>query len=62
MKSLKTIANNIDVKHYHELGNKENSAIPCVSGTAWLSYLPAHPAFVSEINKQSEMLATLLKQ
>lgn len=62
MKSLKTIASHVDVKHYHELGNKENSAIPCASGTAWLSYLPAHPAFVSDLNKQSEMLATLLKQ
>lgn len=62
MRSLKTIANHLDVKHYHELGNKENSAIPCASGTAWLSYLPAHPVFVSDLNKQSEMLATLLKQ
>lgn len=62
LRSLKTIANHIDVKHYHQLGNKENSAIPCVSGEAWLSYLPASSAFVSELNKQSEMLAALLKQ
>lgn len=62
MKSLKTIANHVDVKHYHQLGNKENSAIPCVSAAAWLSYLPASSAFVSDLNKQSEMLATLLKQ
>lgn len=62
VKSLKTIANHVDVKHYHQLGNKENSAIPCIAGTAWLSYLPASSAFVSDLNKQSEMLATLLKQ
>ncbi len=62
IKSLKTIANHIDVKHYHQLGNKENYAIPCISGSAWLSYLPASSAFVSDLNKQSEMLATLLKQ
>jgi hypothetical protein len=62
LRSLKTIANHIDIKHYHQLGNKENSAIPCVSGEAWLSYLPASPAFVTDLNKQSEMLAALLKQ
>jgi hypothetical protein len=62
LRSLKTIANHIDIKHYHQLGNKENSAIPCVSGEAWLSYLPASPAFVTDLNKQSEMLAAILKQ
>lgn len=61
LRSLKTIASHIDVKHYHHLGNKENSAIPCVSGEAWLSYLPASSAFVTDLNKQSEMLAALLK-
>jgi len=62
MRSLKTIANHIDVKHYHQLGNKENSAIPCATGAAWLSYLPASSAFISDLNKQSEMLASILKQ
>jgi hypothetical protein len=59
---LKTIANHLDVRYYHQLGKKENSAIPCVSGAGWLSYLPASPAFVSDLNKQSEMLGTILKQ
>ena len=62
MRSLKTIANHMDVKHYHQLGNKENSAIPCVAGEAWLSYLPVSQAFLSELNKKSEMLAAILKQ
>lgn len=61
LRSLKTIANHIDVKHYHHLGNKENSAIPCISGEAWLSYLPASSAFLTDLNKQSEVLAAILK-
>ena len=59
--SLKTVANHLDVKHYHQLGKKENSAIPCVSAAAWLSYLPASAAFVSDLNKQSELLAAIIK-
>jgi hypothetical protein len=60
MPCLKNIANHQDIKYFHRLGNKENSAIPCVSGQAWLSCLPASPAFLSEINKHSEMLASIL--
>lgn len=59
---LKTIANHLDVKHYHQLGKKENSAIPCISAEAWLSYLPASTAFISDLNKQSEMLSAIIKQ
>jgi hypothetical protein len=62
MKGLKTIANHLDVKHYHHWENKENLTIPCVSGQAWLSYLPASTLFISELNKQSEVLANVLKQ
>ena len=62
MRGLKTIANRLDVKHYHQIENKENLALPCASAQAWLSYLPASPAFLSELNKQSEMLANILKQ
>lgn len=62
MNSLKTIANHQDIKYFHKLGNKENSAIPCISGQAWISCLPASPTFLSEISKQSEMLANILTQ
>lgn len=61
MKHLKLLANHLDIKHYLQLGNKENSAIPCISGSAWLSCLPIGPTFLSEMNKQSEVLAELLK-
>ena len=62
MRGLKTIASHLDVKHYRQVGNKENSGLPCISAQTWLSYLPANPVFISELDKQSEMLATVLKQ
>lgn len=61
MKDLKSLANRQDVKHYQVTENKELSAIPCISGQTWLSYLPPSPAFLSDLNKQSEMLAGILK-
>lgn len=60
--SLKTIANHLDIKYFQQLGKKENLAIPCISGGAWLSYLPASSSFITDINKQSEMIATIIKQ
>jgi hypothetical protein len=59
--SLKTIANHLDVKYFQQLGKKENSAIPCISAEAWLSYLPASTAFMSKLNKQSEILSDIIK-
>lgn len=61
MKDLKNLANKLDVKHYQMTENKEISALPCISSQTWLSYLPPSPAFLSELNKQSEMLAGILK-
>ena len=62
MKNLKLIGSHLDIKYYLSVVNKENSALPCVSSQAWLSCLPASPHFISEVNKESEMLAKLLKQ
>ncbi len=62
MRDLKLIANHTDIKYYLSVANKENSALPCVSSRAWLSCLPASASFISEVGKQSEMLASLLKQ
>ncbi len=62
MKNLKLIASHLDIKYYLSVVNKENSSLPCASSRAWLSCLPISPAFVSEVNKQSEAMANLLKQ
>ena len=61
MKDLKNLANRLDVKHYQMTENKEISAVPCVSSKTWLSYLPPSPAFLSELSKQSELIAGILK-
>lgn len=61
MKDLKNLSNKLDVKHYQQTENKENSVIPCISSRTWLSYLPPSPAFLSELGKQSETLAGILK-
>lgn len=52
MKSLKLLADHKDVKYFHQIGKKENSAIPCISGETWLSYLPPSATFLSTIGKQ----------
>lgn len=61
MKDLKILTNRLDIKHFQMTENKEISAIPCISAQTWLSCLPASPAFLSELSKQSEMLAGILK-
>jgi hypothetical protein len=61
MKDLKVLANRLDVRHYQRTENKEIFALPCISGETWLSYLPASPAFLSDLSKQSELLAGILK-
>jgi len=61
LKSLKQIAGHLDIKYYLQIENKENSAIPCISERVWLSCLPAGPSFLSEIDKQSEAVASVLK-
>ena len=60
--NLKMIANHLDIKYFVSVTNKENSALPCVSGQAWLSCLPAGASFVADVSKQSEAVAKLLKQ
>lgn len=62
MKNLSLIGSHADIKYYQSVVNKENSALPCASSRAWLSCLPASASFVSEVGKQSEELANLLKQ
>lgn len=62
IKNLILIANHLDIKYYLPVANKENSALPCASSRAWLSCLPVNASFVSEVGKQSEALAHLLKQ
>ena len=61
LNGLKRIASHLDIKYCSQIENKENFAIPCISGQVWLSCLPAGPTFLSEIDKQSETIANVLK-
>lgn len=60
MKSLKLLADHLDIKYFNQIGKKENSAIPCISGETWLSYLPPSGEFLKLVNKQYEMLHPIL--
>ena len=56
MKHLKLLASHIDIKYFQQLSGAENLPLPCVSGQAWLSFLPISKDFLDIINKQYEML------
>jgi hypothetical protein len=62
MKSLQLLVDHLDIKYFNQIGKKENSAIPCISGESWLSYLPPSAGFLSEINKKSEIVSNILNE
>lgn len=62
MKALKLIENHKDIKYFHQVGNKENSAIPCVSGETWLSYLPPSQGFLDIVKRQYSWLLPIFKE
>jgi hypothetical protein len=57
MKNLKLLAEQVGIKYFHQIKNKENSVIPCVSEQAYISCLPAGPSFNEVLRKECEMLA-----
>ena len=59
MTSLQMLADHLDIKYFNQIGKKENSAIPCVSGETWLSYLPASGNFLELLDKQYEKIAPI---
>ncbi len=60
MKSLRLLVDHTDLKYFNQIGKKENSAIPCISGETWLSYMPPSGEFLRLVNKQYEMLHPIL--
>ena len=62
IKSLKYLVSHLGIKYYLQVENKEKSAVPCASEQTWISCLPAAQSFLSEIDKQSEVVANVLKQ
>ncbi len=49
--NLQYIFKNLDVKHFHELKSKKNSALPCQSNKTWLTFMPASTDFAEIIKK-----------
>jgi hypothetical protein len=59
MKSLQLLADHLDIKYFNQIGKKENSALPCVNGETWISYLPPSGQFIQLINDKYEMLSPI---
>ena len=62
IKNLKVIASHADIKYFQKIENKEKSAFPCISGEAWLSYLPPGQSFITMIKQQYEILLPIFEQ
>jgi hypothetical protein len=60
-KSLKLLANNLDVKYFRQIGKKENLAMPCASGQSWISFLSPSQGFLDLIKRQYEVLLPIFE-
>ena len=59
MESLLLLADHVETKYFHQIGKKENNAIPCILGETCLSFLPPSPGFLEIFGKQYEIIAKL---
>ena len=62
LENLKLISQNLDIKYFKKLPIKKNMYMPCLSGEAWLSCLPASEAFSQFMKKDYSNLSFLQKQ
>jgi hypothetical protein len=61
MKNLGHLAKNLDIKQFRQIGKKEKSVIPCVSGETWLSCaVPLPEAFLAMLSKKHEIIYNIL--
>lgn len=60
LEHLQLLASNLDIRYYTKIGKKENCPIPCNKAEAWLSSLPASPAFTSLMKKECEVIVPFL--
>ena len=58
--NLKNIVKKSDIKYYIKLKNKEKSILPCLTGQAWLTSLPASKEFTDIIRKEYPHILPLL--
>jgi hypothetical protein len=57
--NLRKIYENLDLKNYIQIKNKEN-ILPCVEGKSWLSCLPASEEFIKLVESESGFNLTIL--
>ena|ERR1700678_4371258 len=60
MKSLILLAKHLEIKYFHQIGKKENSAMPCVDGRSWISLVPVSNGFLDIIKEQYKILLPIL--
>jgi hypothetical protein len=60
MKSLTLLAKHLEIKYFHQIVKKENSPMPCVQATSWISFLPASIGFLDIIEEQYKILFPIL--
>jgi hypothetical protein len=59
--SFALMYDHLDIKYFNQIGNKENNAMPCVSGETWISFLPPSGAFVELLGNQYEQIASIIQ-
>jgi hypothetical protein len=59
MKVLKDISKNLDIKNFIRFLGK-NTSVPCVSGQAWLMFLPASKDFLRLMEKEHGVIFSVL--
>jgi hypothetical protein len=63
MEHLQLLAADLGVKYFYQLDeNSKDIPIPCVSGKAYLSFVPLSQDFLDIVKKQYEMLLPILGQ
>lgn len=62
MNNLKLIASKLDIKYYLKFNNTKNMPIPCTKSEQWLTILPASKDLVNVLNKDHEMIVSIIKE
>lgn len=61
MNNLKLLIKYLDAKHFHKFSKKENTPIPCISGEAWLTFLPPSDDLLSLVKKECDYIIPILQ-
>lgn len=62
MNNLKKIANKLDIKYYLKFNKLKDMPMPCTKAEQWLTILPASKDLVNALNKDHEMIVSIIKE